>query len=109
MKDEKAYIKHIVVSIEEIFTFLNGCSKEGFLDNRMVQLAVVRNLQTLSDACGHLGVLIQNKYSNIPWRKIRGLRNILVHDYLGKTDLDIVWSVVHNNLRELKETLIKEL
>ena len=73
------------------------------LKNRlMVQDAVLRNLQVLAESTQRLSEDFKFRNSEIEWYKISGLRNILVHDYLG-IDLETVWVVVRKNLPELKE------
>lgn len=67
----------------------------------MVQDAVLRNLQVLAESTQRLSEEFKSRHPEIEWYKIAGLRNILVHDYLG-IDLETVWSVVAASLPELK-------
>lgn len=78
---------------------------EGFMQNTLVQDAVLRNLQVLAESTQRLSEDYKASNAGIEWYKIAGLRNILVHDYLG-IDLETVWVVVKENLPELK-TLVK--
>ena len=68
----------------------------------LVQDAVLRRLQTLAESTQRLSTETKEKIPNIDWRSISGFRNILVHDYLGGIDLDIVWEVINKYLPELK-------
>ena len=79
-------------------------SKEHFYSSILVQDAVVRNLQVMSESSQRLPEEMKSTYPVIPWRKISGFRNILVHDYLG-LDLDVIWSVVEQELPGFERAL----
>jgi len=70
--------------------------------------ATLRNLQTLSEAAQNLPEPLQARCPEIPWREIRGFRNILVHNYLGDIDPLTVAAVVDTHLQSL-EDCIREL
>ena len=71
-----------------------------FDGSRMVQDAVVRKLQTLTESSQRLSEPIKTTEPLVPWRELAGFRNVLVHGYLG-TDLQAVWSVVEQDLPAL--------
>lgn len=101
MKDDNLYLIHISESIEKIETFTSGLDFASFQEQAIVQDAVLRNLQVLAESTQRLSTEFKSCHPEIEWYKIAGLRNILVHDYLG-TDLETVWLAVKNNLPELK-------
>lgn len=103
-KDNAVYIEHMLDSILRIDEYVE--SKELFYDSHLVQDAVVRNLQVMAESSQRLSEEIKNKYSDVPWDDISGFRNVLVHDYLG-IDLDVIWSVVEQELPRLKKVLTK--
>ncbi|MHA1839455.1 MAG: HepT-like ribonuclease domain-containing protein [Candidatus Ranarchaeia archaeon] len=74
----------------------------------MVQDAVIRNLEVIGEAVKHIPKEFQNKHSTVNWRKIAGLRDILIHAYFG-VDLDIVWDVIENKLDPLEDEIRKLL
>jgi uncharacterized protein with HEPN domain len=77
-----------------------GRDRTRFLASTLVQDGVVRSLQTLTESSQRLSGALQSTEPDIPWRKLAGLRNILVHAYLA-VDLNIVWSVVEDDLPSL--------
>ena len=108
MKENQIYLKHICQCINLIESYSKG-EKEEFLNNLMVQDAILRRLQTLSESTQRLSDDFKRENQNIDWRSISGFRNILVHDYLGGIDLDITWEVVNTYLPDLKVKLEKFL
>jgi len=85
-----------------------GHERQRFADSRLVQDAVVRNLQTLAESSQRLSADIKATEARIPWRELSGFRNVIVHDYLG-LDLDAVWLVVAQDLPPLSEALDRML
>ena len=105
-KDNAVYIEHMLDSILRIDEYIE--SKELFYESHLVQDAVVRNLQVLAESSQRLSEKVKNKYPEIPWNDISGFRNVLVHDYLG-VDLDVIWSVIEQELPKLENILTKEV
>ena len=101
-KDNSVYINHMLDCIARIDEYVD--SKDQFYESRLVQDAVVRNLQVMSESSQRLSVDLKSQYSDTPWKNISGFRNIIVHDYLG-LDLDMVWSVVELELPKLEKVL----
>jgi uncharacterized protein with HEPN domain len=81
-----------------------GTERSRFDASRLVQDAVIRNLQTLAESSQRLSVDIKSTEPQIPWRDLAGFRNVIVHGYLG-VDLDAVWLVVENDLPALTAAL----
>ena len=101
MKDDTLYVIHIKECIEKIESYVAGLNRDSFIKNELVQDAVLRNLQVLAESTQRLSLEFKDNHQQIEWYKIAGLRNILVHDYLG-IDLDSVWNIIHYNIKELK-------
>lgn len=104
MKDDRLYLIHISESVDRIESYTAGLDFSAFKKQAMVQDAVLRNLQVLAESTQRLSEDFKSRNPEIEWYQIAGLRNILVHDYLG-IDLETVWAVVENNLPELKEVI----
>lgn len=108
MKDDTLYLIHISESIDRINSYMAEIDYESFMTKTIVQDAVLRNLQILAESTQRLSDEFKANHSNIEWYKISGLRNILVHDYLG-IDLDTVWAAVKNNLPELHKIMCESI
>ena len=98
MKDDRLYLLHIAECVVE--QYIRGGRSE-FLQDTKTQDSVLRNLQTLAESTQRLSKSFKEKHPAIDWRGLAGLRNILVHDYLG-LNLSRVWSLVEKHLPELK-------
>lgn len=103
-KNDFVYIEHMLDSILRIDEYVEN--KELFYSSRLVQDAVIRNLQVMAESSQRLSEDIKNNFPDIRWKDISGFRNILVHDYLG-VDLDMIWSVVELELPKLEKALTK--
>lgn len=107
-KDPSIFLGHIVESIEEVQNHTKGLSKKDFLESILVQDAVFRRLEIIGEAVRNIPAPLRKKYKDIPWEKIAGTRNILIHEYFG-VDLDLVWLVVKKELPVLKRNIKKIL
>lgn len=85
--------------LERVSDYTGG-ERSRFDGSRLIQDAVVRNLQTLAESSQRLSSDIKATEAQIPWRELSGFRNVLVHDYLG-IDLEAVWLVVEQDLPAL--------
>lgn len=103
MKDDKVYLLHILQCIKDIEEFTAG-GRTAFYQSRLIQAAVIRNLEVIGEATKHISDDLRQQYTHIPWKQMAGLRDVLIHDYMG-VDLEIVWNVVDKNLPAVKEQI----
>ncbi len=107
-KDSAVFFDDILSSIDRINRYVGKLSFDEFVNDEMRTDAVVRNLEIIGEAASHIPVTEREKYSVIEWKKIVGLRNILIHAYFG-IDFDIVWDVIKNKLPVLEKEIKKAL
>lgn len=110
MKDDRLYLIHMRECGDRIEQYVSG-GRDTFMHSTLIQDAVLRNLQTLGQSAGRLSDTLRNTHAEVNWRGIIGLRNILVHDYLG-ISLVRIWKIVEHDLPDLRrkvEALIQEL
>ncbi|MBZ8183135.1 HepT-like ribonuclease domain-containing protein [Oscillatoria salina] len=111
MTDDQIYLEYIIQCIEHINEYTTT-GREEFFTNSMIQDAVLRRLQTLAESTQRISADLKVRKTEIDWRSISGFRNILVHDYLGGIDLNVVWDVVEQDLPNLQaklEEILQEL
>ena len=99
------YVVHMLECIERVLEYCEG-GEASFRQSRLIQDAVIRNLQTMAESSQRLSDSTKAIASEVPWRAISGFRNIIVHDYLG-VDIDMVWQVVSAELPALHAQLLK--
>lgn len=104
-KEER--LNHIIEAIDRIFRFVEDMDYEEFLRSEMAQYAVIKNFEIIGEAAYQL----PNEYrkeneDKIEWRKIMGLRHVLVHDYY-KINKEIIWITIQERLLELREAIIE--
>jgi uncharacterized protein with HEPN domain len=91
-------------SAAAIVTYLNGVNREAFYANGEKQDAVLRRLEIVGEAAGRISPEVQREFPGIPFREIRGMRNIIAHDY-GEVDLERVWETIAHDIPTLLEAL----
>jgi len=102
--DPEVYIKYILESIMLIQEYTRQVSKEDFLQRTYLQDAVIRRLQIIGDAVKSLPPDFRAKHDEIPWQRIAGMRDVLIHEYFG-VDLNLTWRTVQQDLPSLKNRL----
>ena len=103
MKDDTVYLHHILDCIQAIEQYTRD-GKDSFMSSRLIQDAVIRNLEVMGEATKRVSSELKTKNPHIPWREMAGMRDVLIHDYLG-VDLTIVWNVVHRELPSVKNMI----
>jgi uncharacterized protein with HEPN domain len=103
MKRDLVYLDHIHEAIERI-TAYSAVGREEFFRNRMAQDAVVRNFEIIGEAVKRLSDDIKDRRPDVPWRRVAGFRNVLVHDYMN-VDQEEVWNVVETHLPALRKAV----
>lgn len=100
---DRVLLAHMRECLERIHEY-TGVERSRFEGSRLVQDAVIRNLQTLAESSQRLSSEIKATEAQIPWRELAGFRNVIVHGYLG-VDLGAAWLVVEQDLPALAEAV----
>ena len=103
-RNRRLYFQDIWESILAIEEYTQTLSEEEFHKTRQTQDAVIRRLEIIGEAVKNIDRDFRNKYSDIPWKKIAGLRDIVIHEYFG-VKLERVWGVVRSDLPDLKQKI----
>jgi uncharacterized protein with HEPN domain len=105
-RDFRLYLDDILEAIQQIRTYVADQNEETFANDRKTQDAVVRNLEIIGEAAGNLPDQVRQGEPEIDWRKITGLRNILIHEYFG-INLPIIWQCGSNQTGAAGNSLSK--
>jgi len=103
-REYKVYLADILAAIRKIEKYSANLSFAGFKKNPKTADAVIRNLEIIGEAAKSLPQEFKTKHDQIDWRKIAGLRDILIHQYFG-VDLEIIWDIMQNKLPNLKKDI----
>lgn len=104
-RNVKLYLHDIHESILAIEDYTKTLSEEDFHLNRQVQDAVIRRFEIIGEAVKNIDKRFRGKYPEVQWKKIAGLRDVLIHGYAG-VSLKRVWNAPKNDLPDLKHKLL---
>lgn len=107
-KDATIFLEDILKNIELIEEFTKDMTKDQFMKDIKTQYSVNRGIEIIGEATKNLPKSITDKYQDIPWKDIRGMRDKLIHAYFG-VNLDSVWLVIKDDLPDLKIKIMNVL
>jgi len=99
LKDDRVYLAHILDAVERIQKYTSE-GKSEFDQDEKTQDAVVRNLEIIGEATKNVSDELRSNRPDIPWRRLAGMRDKLIHEYFG-VNLTIVWQVVEQEIPKL--------
>ena len=103
MKDEKLYLEHIRDAITKIMRYsVDG--RAGFMENTLIQDAVIRNFEIIGEASKRISEETRNKHPEIPWSDVARFRDLLIHHYMG-VDTKRVWNTIETHLPGLRKAI----
>ena len=103
MSGDLLYLRHILDAIEKIESY-TAQGRQTFMTHSYWQDAVIRQLEIIGEATKNLSTELRDRYQEIPWRRISGLRDVLIHEYMG-VDLAAVWEITQVNIPPLKNQI----
>jgi uncharacterized protein with HEPN domain len=106
MKDQNLLLNDILEYSKKAIEFTKGLTFEQFVVDNKTFLATVRCLEIIGEASKKIDENIKSLYRDIPWKKITGMRDVIIHNYDG-INKDIVWNTVINNLPEIIKIIEK--
>jgi len=105
-KNDLAYVDHILQCIKKIRKYIKTVDKKEFSKNDLLQDAIIRNFEVIGEASKKISPDFKKIYFEIPWKEISGMRDKLIHDYLG-VDIEVIWKTIEQDLPILQKGLKK--
>ena len=105
-KDPRILLQHILESIDNLEDYLRGVTEDDYLFNIEKQDSAERRLQIIGEAIVQLPQAFKDQHPEIPWVKIAGLRNRLVHEYFD-IDHGLIWNILTRSLPDFKKQIQK--
>ena len=102
--EDKIYIQHILDAFNKIIKHTKSMTEEEFLNNDVIQDVAVRQLEIVGEATKNLSQALREKYPDIRWKSMAGMRDKLIHEYFG-VDYVTVWDVANAEVPDLKEKI----
>ncbi len=99
-RDYRLYLEDILQCATRITRYIEGLGFDEFISGDMVMDAVLRNLEIIGEAAKNVPAAVRDRYPEVEWRKIAGLRDVLAHAYFGLED-ETLWDVVQNAIPPL--------
>ncbi|MBI4312346.1 MAG: DUF86 domain-containing protein [Chloroflexi bacterium] len=108
---QEAYVgllRDMLAACERITRFTVGMTFQEFCENEMAAYAVMKAFEIMGEAGRGIPTLERQRHAEIPWQKIIGMRDRLIHGYAG-VDLEVVWSTIQEDVPALKPLLAKAI
>ena len=100
-RDYKAFLEDILDAISKIERYTKDLSFDDFKEDDVIIDATIRNLEIIGESTKNIPETVRKKYPDIEWKKMAGLRDILIHAYFG-ADIETVWDIIESKLTKLK-------
>jgi hypothetical protein len=98
------YLSEMLASMEKIGRYTDGVTYDEFIEREQLIDAVERNIEKIGEAAAGVPDEIRQKYPDVPWKTIVGLRNKVIHHYFA-VDTEVIWQIATKNIPETKEKI----
>ena len=102
------YLRDILEAIDKAVAFTRGMSAEQFCADDKTVFAVIRALEVIGEAAKKIPTPVRERYPKVPWREMTGIRDKLIHDYVGVNEA-VVWKTVQMDLPILRPLVMQML
>jgi uncharacterized protein with HEPN domain len=106
IRKHSLFVNDIVAAIDAIEEFVKGMEMKDLENDDKTASAVIRKLEIIGEAAKHVHDSVRARYPKIPWQKMAGMRDRLIHAYFG-IDYALVWDVIKKELHGVKNGLKK--
>lgn len=101
-KDPTLLLNHILECLDLIEEYVKGKTHADFLASTQLQDAIIRRIEIIGEASKGIPPQIKDRHQEIPWKRVAGMRDILIHEYFG-VDLELTWRAVVKELPDFKK------
>lgn len=104
IRDYRDYLQDISDSIDDVGNFTKDMTFEKFAKDRKTINAIIRSIEVIGEATKKLPTSVKDKHPSIPWKRMAGMRDKMIHEYFG-IDVEILWKVVKEDIPSLKTSI----
>lgn len=104
MSRNKQILTDIILAVQQVLRYAETLDRDRLAQDDEKQAAILYRIVIIGEATKRLSIELRAQYSDIPWRQMAGLRDVVIHDY-DELDLDILWNIIQINLPNLEPQL----